>query len=162
MHIQTDQPMEVCRQALRNALDSRKVFKAERYTGWVKGRFFSMAYTHDKEAAERGRWSYNKAVGFLTEKDGCTHVHVTIFRGLSDPVSLLILFVVFLILFLLIQERWHATFLDSLTFSLLAAACIACISYMATAFGEVGRQETETLKLKIPDRRDPKGKTDDT
>ena len=149
MHIQTDQPMEVCQQELKDALDSRKIFKAERYTGWVKGRFFSMAYTHDKEAAERGRWSYNKAMGFLTEKEGNTHVHVTIFRGLSDPVSLLILFVVFLILFLLIQERWQATFLDTLTFSLLATACIACISYMATAFGEVGRKETETLRRHI-------------
>ena len=69
MHIQTDQPMEVCQQELKDALDSRKIFKAERYTGWVKGRFFSMAYTHDKEAAERGRWSYNKAMGFLTEKE---------------------------------------------------------------------------------------------
>ncbi len=162
MHIQTDQPMEACQQALKDALDSRKIFKAERYTGWVKGRFFSMAYTCDKEAAERGRWSYNKAMGFLTEKNGCTHVHMTIFRGLSDPVSLLILFVVFLVLFLLIQERWHATFLDSLTFSLLAAACIACISYMATAFGEVGRQETETLRRHIQQALDPKGQTEET
>ena len=146
MVIETEMDLQQCRQALRDALDSRKVFKEERYTGWVKGKLFSMSYGGDKETAEKGRWAYNKAMGFLSERDGKTRVHAVIFRGLSDPVSLLVLYAIFLIVFLLIQERWHATLADSLVFSLLAAASISCITYMATAFGEVGRQETETLR----------------
>ena len=129
MVIETEMDLQQCRQALRDALDSRKVLKEERYTGWVKGKLFSMSYCVDKETADRK-----------------TGGHAVICRGLSDPVSLLVLYAIFLIVFLLIQERWHATLADSLVFSLLAAASISCITYMATAFGEVGRQETEILR----------------
>ena len=93
-----------CRALLRQNLDSRFDFGMERHVGWVIGYFFSMSYHSGDEVGLYYLLVFHKAMGFLSGKKGSTNVHFVVFKGLTDPVSLLLLFVVS---FLIIWFAWE-------------------------------------------------------
>lgn len=61
----------------------------ERFTGWCVGGFFSVSYHSGHELGRRYYPVFNKAVGFVQRRAQGSVVHCILFCGLTDPFSLL-------------------------------------------------------------------------
>ncbi|MDD3193448.1 MAG: hypothetical protein PHE47_06305 [Oscillospiraceae bacterium] len=135
-----------CRVLLRQNLDSRFDFGMERHVGWVIACFFSMVYHSGNEVGLRYSLISHKAMGFLSGGKNGTDVYYVVFRGMTDPVSLLLLF---LGSFLVIWFAWEgqgAPFVICVHLALLITALVAGATYLVSAFSGIGRQAHKQLK----------------
>lgn len=91
-------PKEYCSR-LRSRLDSPFLLGQERFTGWCLGNVFSVNYYSGKEFGRRNYPISNKAIGMVTRKNDQTCVSYFIFPGMTDPISLAILFLLTFLIF---------------------------------------------------------------
>jgi hypothetical protein len=120
-------------------------FGEERFTGFVIGNFFSIAYHSGYEWNRRYTNEKNRAIGFVRKNGAGCKVYAVRLRGYTNPLSLIILFAVFLGLFALDQqnyasgwERWFNP--TNIWFALLGTVISAGISAAAAALTERGQQ----------------------
>lgn len=135
-----------CRALLRQNLDSRFDFGMERHVGWVIGYFFSMSYHSGDEVGLYYLLVFHKAMGFLSGKKGSTNVHFVVFKGLTDPVSLLLLFGVSFLIIWFAWEGKGAPISACLYLSLLCTILVASVTYCVSAFSPKGRKAQGKLK----------------
>jgi hypothetical protein len=134
-----------CYKQLKESLDNPfsilVSFGCEKYTGWVRGPLFSISYSSGQEFGRRNYPIFNKAIGFMTEKNDTSTVHYFIFKGLTDPVSVIIqYFFAFLIFFLI---RW--SIVTCLICAAVWAALVAGTTLVATLLSESGDEGEERL-----------------
>ena len=115
-----------CRALLRQNLDSRFDFGMERHVGWVIGYFFSMSYHSGDEVGLYYLLVFHKA--------------------LTDPVSLLLLFVVSFLIIWFAWEGKGAPISACLYLSLLCTILVAGVTYCVSAFSPKGRKAQGKLK----------------
>lgn len=78
-----------CKDFIRENLDAFSIpFGDEYMTGWTKLGFFSVSYKMGKW--QRNYWVFNKSIGRISSRRGTTRVTFVTFRGLTDPLSLLL------------------------------------------------------------------------
>lgn len=125
---------------LKNQLDSPFLFGQRRFTGWCLGPVFSVHYYSGKEFGRRNYPILNKSVGIVRRIDGKTLVSYFIFRGLTDPVSLILLFLSTALIFTTI----HAP--EPILFAIIWTILIAGSTALYTIFSEAGQTETADLE----------------
>jgi len=115
---------------IRNRLDSPLMFGQERFTGWCLGNFFAVKYFSGKEFGRRNYPISNKAVGFARKQTNGAVILYCNFKGLTDPVSLTVLFLLTLLIFILIGTPMPMLFSLGWTVAvaLLTALCTICTS----------------------------------
>lgn len=125
---------------LKGQLDSPFLFGQRRWTGYCFGPFFSVHYYSGKELGRRNYPIMNKARGIIRRIDGKTVVSYFIFRGLTDPVSLIILFLLTALIFKGINAP------EPILFAIIWTLLIACSTAFYTIFSEAGQTETADLE----------------
>ena len=88
--------------ALKQQLDSPLQIFWESYTGFCIGGFFKIRYAEGKEFGKRIDTSEHHAIGFIRRKQGKTLVSFGIFPGLANPISAILVYLIFVVLFLVI------------------------------------------------------------
>lgn len=135
-----------CRALLRQNLDSRFALGMERHVGWVIACFFSMVYHSGRET---GLW-YNlishKAMGILLADKGKTNVYYVVFKGLTDPVSLFLVFAGSFLVFWVLWPGDGAPLMVCIYLALVCAVLSAMVTYFLSAFTRVGRQANRQLQ----------------
>lgn len=131
------------RERFKESLDSRFAFGSERFTGWMIGRFFSLSYFSGHEFLRRNYPICNKAMGFVRERDGKAEILFLTFKGITDPVSFLLLYLGCLVIFaaakIPLSIGWWL--------SLLWYAAVAALTFLFTALSERGKEGDQKLKV---------------
>jgi hypothetical protein len=123
---------------LKRSFDSRWNWGQERYIGRIMGRFFSVTYYSGREFG--GRYPvFNKAIGFVKDTEGRTQVFLVSFIGLTDPFSLLSMFLAAYVIFLV--KTAPSPFLLSLIWTLAASF----FTFVMTFFSVTGLDGHEKL-----------------
>lgn len=119
-------------------------FGEERFTGFVIGNFFSIAYHSGYEWNRRYTNEKNRAIGFVRRNGTGCKVYAVRLRGYTNPMSLIILFAIYLGLFALSLrnhasgwEQWFAP--ANMWLALLGTVISAGISAAAAALTERGQ-----------------------
>ena len=134
-------PMEYCNK-LESRLDSPFLLGQERFTGWCLGPFFSVNYYSGKEFGRRHYSISNKAMGIVKSSHGKTFVSYFIFPGLSDPISIALMFIASLIIFGLVGTPIPAVFALGWT-ALVVLHTVLCT--VLTEAGEVGKRKLQSF-----------------
>ncbi|CAM4447185.1 SMODS and SLOG-associating 2TM effector domain-containing protein [Paenibacillus tarimensis] len=115
---------------------------SERYSGWVKRGLFSISYKSGKICMNNP--IFNKAIGRISTRKGVTVVSFRTYRGLTDILSLAILFAGSFAIILATSSQ----VLDIGTIALLSLFCCslaAVITYTFTSLSSEGREGEEYL-----------------
>ena len=119
----------------------------ERHVGWVCASFFSMAYHRSNEVGRLFYPYFHKVVGVLVpHKDDTTTAHYIVYKGLTDPVSLLLLFVGSFLICAVSAERAGLPWSYSLWGALLCTGLAAGITFLFSTLSPLGRQAQKQLK----------------
>ena len=120
-------------------------FGEERFTGFVIGGFFSIAYHSGYEWNRRITNEKNRAIGFVRKNGAGCKVYAVRLRGYTNPLSIIILFAVFLAILTLRQgnyasgwERWFNP--TNIWFALLGTGISVGISAAAAFTTERGQR----------------------
>lgn len=132
---------------IKYRLDSPLMLGQERFTGWCLGSVFSVNYYSGKEFGRRNYPISNKAMGLVVEKNGKSYVSYFIFPGLTDPVSLVILFLMTLFIFLIIEAPYPALFALGWT------VAVALTTALCTAFSVSGQNGAASLNKFLTTRK---------
>lgn len=125
---------------LREKFDSRLMLGQERYIGWCKGKVFSVNYYSGAEFGRRNYPIYNKAMGIICDKDGRTEVSYHVFRGLTDPVSVMVLFLFTSLILKIVEVSFFVLFGLGWT---VAVALLTWICTVCSATGQEGKERLE-------------------
>ena len=134
-------PKEYCSQ-IKSRLDSPFLLGQARFTGWCIGPFFSVNYYSGKEFGKRHYSISNKAMGIAKNSHGQTCVSYFIFPGLSDPISIALMFIASLIIFGLVGTPIPAVFALGWT-ALVVLHTVLCT--VLTEAGEVGKRKLQSF-----------------
>lgn len=133
-------------------------FGEERFTGFVIGNFFSIAYHSGYEWNRRLTNEKNRAIGFVRKSGAGCKVYAVRLRGYTNPLSLILIFTLFLWLFAVKQqdytsgwEQWFAP--ASVWPALMATVISAAISALHAFVSEREQQgwSMVTSLLHCPD-----------
>ena len=93
-------PKEYLR-AMKGSLESMISFSgAERFHGIILGSFFSVTHCAGHELNRRITNEKNRAIGFVREQDGGTEVSFITLKGMTNPLSLLLILLLHLVIVL--------------------------------------------------------------
>lgn len=115
-------------------------FGQERFTGWYIGNIFSVSYHNEREFGRRNYPIFNKAIGFMKHQDGETVVRYVIFRGTTDPISFVSIFLLSFLIFAYVDTP------NPLLFGLAWAVLIALTTFLCTLLCSDGQYGVEKLK----------------
>ena len=124
---------------IKKRLDSPLMLGQERFAGWCLGPVFSVNYYSGKEFGRRNYPISNKAIGLVTEKNGQSCVSYFVFPGMTDPISLAILFLLTLFIFLIIEAPYPALFALGWT------VAVALTTALCTVFSTSGQNGASRL-----------------
>lgn len=127
---------------LRDRLDSPFLLGQERFTGWCIGPFFSVNYYSGKEFGRRFYAVSNKAMGIVRSSNGKTCVSYFIFPGLSDPMSIALMFIMSLIIFGLVGAPMPAVFALGWTVLVILHTVLCTV---LTESGETGKRKLQSF-----------------
>lgn len=132
MKIVLDTTSEKYLTGIRERFDSWLMLGQERYIGWTIGKFFSVSYYSGKEFGQRNYLINNKAIGLVTSKDDKAVVYYYNFQGLTDPISLVTLFLISLFIGI------YADISDSILFAFVWVTAVAVTTWICTRVSSVG------------------------
>lgn len=132
--------LEKLKDALDSNLDLYRAQDQERYTGWVIGRVFSVRYYSGKEVGQRFYPIGHKAMGFVKNTGGKAEVRFWVFKGLTDPVSLLLMGGIgwFLMHLSDVPAAW--------LFALIGTLLISGFTFLCTALSMAGLEGEAQLR----------------
>ena len=85
---------------MKGSMDSMISFSGEeRFHGIFLGSFFSVTHCAGHELNRRITNEKNRAMGFVREKDGGAEVSFITLKGMTNPLSLILIYVLHLIIF---------------------------------------------------------------
>lgn len=134
-------PKEYCNR-IKSRLDSPFLLGQARFTGWCLGPFFSVNYYSGREFGRRFYPISNKAMGIARSSQGKTCVSYFIFPGLSDPISISLMFLFSLIIFGMIGTPIPAVF--SFGWTVLVVLHTALCTVL-TESGETGKRKLQSF-----------------
>lgn len=146
MKITVPMKRKECQVLLGRNLDSRLDFGMERHVGWVFSYFFSMAYHSNNEVGRLFYPIFHKAMGILVSHKESTRVYYVVFRGLTDPVSLLLVFGGSLLIVSVALEGIELSFPLLFWMALFCAVLAAGITFLFSILTPSGRQAYKQLK----------------
>ncbi|MBR5247459.1 MAG: hypothetical protein IKV27_00710 [Lachnospiraceae bacterium] len=124
---------------LRDRFDSRLMLGQERYIGWCMGKVFSLNYYSGAEFMRRNYPIYNKAMGIIRDRDGRTEVSYHVFRGLTDPVSVIVQFLLTLLILKIVEVPFFVLF------GLGWTIAVALLTWVCTVCSQRGQEGKERL-----------------
>ena len=132
---------------LRQQMESWFAFGETRFTGLVLGNFLYITHHAGFEWNRRVTNEKSRAIGFVTRHgDGC-EVHVICTRGLLDPVSLVLIYLLGLVYFAVRGMDMQASAIPHIL-AALTAVITGVISAVQCWFTERGQESmTELLTL---------------
>lgn len=134
-----------CQTRLRACIDFVSLnFGQERYTGWVKFGIFHISYKDGEYSFQK--YIFNKVIGKITSKQGQTIVKFKSYKGLTDIISLFVIFTLSFLIFLLVETNLPIIY--TLLFSALCCCLSSVISFLSTWLSETGRDnEIELIQF---------------
>ncbi|MCR2805119.1 hypothetical protein [Paenibacillus soyae] len=118
-----------CKAFIRDNLDAFTLLYGEEHaTGWTKLGWFRVSYNTGK--LSRGYWVFNKALGRISRRKGETRVTFVTFRGLTDPISIVVNFSLSSLIFLLAEGSEGATWRDILLFGGIWSMGMAVVTWL--------------------------------
>lgn len=144
MRIQSGLSKESYLRAMKGSLEDMFAFGEERFIGTIIGPFFSVTYCSGHEFNRKITNEKSRAIGFVREIDGQTEVFCVRLKGLTNPVSLCLLYALCIIMFALVDISalaepavWWG--------SLVATGMIGLITAVQDSLTEQGQRGSETL-----------------
>lgn len=134
-------PKEYCSQ-IKSRLDSPFLLGQARFTGWCIGSFFSVNYYSGKEFGRRHYSISNKAMGIVKSSHGKTCVSYFIFPGLSDPISIALMFIASLIIFGIVGAPMPVAF--ALGWTVLVVLHTTLCTVLSES-GETGKRKLQSF-----------------
>ena len=125
---------------LKSRLDSPFSLGRERFTGLCFGPFFSINYYSGEEFGRRNYPIMNQAIGIVRSIEGKATIFYFVFRGLTAPPSLIIIFLLSLLIFEIVNAPAAIYFALGWTFA------VALLTFLCTMFSEIGQSGTAKLK----------------
>ena len=126
-------------QILREKFDSRLLLGQERYVGWCIGKIFSVSYNSGAEFMRRNYPIMNRAMGIVRDKGNKTEVSYYVFRGITDPISVAVLFLLTSLLMRIVGAP------SPYLFGLGWTVAVALPTWFATVISETGQEGKEKL-----------------
>ena len=118
----------------------------DRFTGWVRGSMFSVSLLAGDETRKNFYPVSNKALGVLKEADGKAYGSCLYFKGLTDPVSLLLLLAVAFVVLFFVRSRYGFGLGQCLLWSAIWAALVGLVTYLYTTCSKEGKLATQRLE----------------
>ncbi len=137
MKIRSDLPKEQYLDAMKSQIGSFAAFGSERFVGTILGSFFSVTYCSGSEWNRLITNEKNRAIGYVRQAEQGTEICCIRLAGLTNPVSLIILFVVCLIMF---AASGEFGFITSCIASLCCTVLTAPISALTDSLTERGQE----------------------
>ena len=124
--------------AMKGSLESMISFSGEeRFHGIVWGSFFSVTHCAGHELNRRVTNEKNRAIGFVREKDGRTEVSFITLKGMTNPLSLVMIYLLHLVIVLFADPMMLA--LDQIwLYCLISTAVVAGITAVTDTLTERG------------------------
>ena len=151
MKVYSKLPCSVYLYEMKEHMDSFTEFGIERFTGLIIGRFFSITYHSGHEFNRRITNEKHRAIGFVRPSDGGTEITCIRLAGMTNPLSLICTFALFVLAVLLVEG-------SELAFSpvmLIVNAVLTAIIALATAFTdsitERGQEGSKVLSAFLVD-----------
>ena len=139
-------PKKTVETGLRSLLSSRFDLGQERYVGKVLGGFFRIAYYSGKEFGRRLYPIKNTLTGFSWEKDGQTEIRYFLFYGLTDPLSLISIYLGTLVVLAAALLSQDLSLKGIFLWALCWTAAIGALTFLISYLSESGRKRAEALK----------------
>ena len=122
-----------CCDLLRRNLDFfPSPFSGEQYAGWCKWGFFSVVYHHENTLFKRMNPIYSRVCGYMRGKGGGARVRYMHFYGLTDPFSLMKLFLGSLVIFWAVYHGYGASFGMCAMFSVIWCVIVSALTFIAS------------------------------
>ena len=134
-------PKEYCSQ-IKSRLDSPFLLGQARFTGWCLGPIFAVNYYSGKEFGRRHYSISNKAMGIVKSSHGKTCVSYFIFPGLSDPISIALMFIASLIIFGIVGAPMPVAF--ALGWTVLVVLHTTLCTVLSES-GETGKRKLQSF-----------------
>lgn len=117
------------------------IFGEEAFFGWAILHVFSLSFSSGK--LRRYNPIFNKMIGRCVEKNGATHVTFSLYKGLTDFLSL---FFIFVGSFIILSIKFYE--LSALSIAILSILCclvVSGITFIMTWLSEEGREAEDRL-----------------
>lgn len=150
VRIQSKLSRKVYLRALKGSLDEMFAFGEARLIGTIIGPFFSVTYCSGYEFNHKITNEKSRAIGFVREMDGQAEVRCVRLKGLTNPVSLCILYAMCIVMFAVADVFANSGFsvmAEPAVWwgSLVATFMIALITAVQDSLTEQGQKGSETL-----------------
>lgn len=144
MTIQSELPVDTYLKAMRASMESFFAFGEERLIGTILGPFFSVTYCSGYEHNRRITNEKSRAIGFARKKGSGTEVRCIRLKGMTNPVSLVLLFGLCMAMCLMTGK---VTVREPVAWwtSLLVTAIMAIVTAFQDSITEQGQAGSETL-----------------
>ena len=151
MKVISELQYDAYRSAMKEQMDRFTAFGMERFTGVVLGRFFYITYHSGHEFNRRITNEKNRAIGIMSPSEHGTKVSAVQFAGYSDPVSIVVLYLFFLLcIYSLSLANGMGFYVGMYAYGLIPTGICAILTAIQTAMtqrGQEGRRIVEAFLL---------------
>lgn len=145
MKLHSQLPVSQYLQSMKTQMGSFFEFGSERFVGTIVWRFFSVTYCSGHEMNRRITNEKSRAIGFAwPAADGGTIVRCVRLKGMSNPVSLLISFLLFYLMFSMSVDI-NAVEFEIWPFALAGSILLAVITAVQDSVTERGQEGSHIL-----------------
>ena len=145
MRVISKLPLSVYLYEMKQHMESFTDFGMERFTGIIIGRFFSITYHSGHEFNQRITNEKHRAIGFVRPYEDGTEVKCIRLAGLTNPLSLISVYLLFVLLTFLLEGAELAFSPIMLTISAVLTLVVALGTAFTDSITERGQEGSKTL-----------------
>ena len=141
----SDKPVSVYMADMKSQLSNFTDFGVERFTGIIIGKFFSVTHHCGHEMNRRVTNEKHRAIGIASKHDDGTKITCIRLAGMTNPLSMIGIFLFYVVLLLLMGGSDLAFSLPALIVGMVTTLFIALTTAISHSVTERGQEGSRTL-----------------
>ena len=141
----SEKPVEIYIRDMRSQLSNFSNFGVERFSGIIFGRFFSITHHCGHELNRRITNEKHRAIGYVTLSESGTSVKCIRLAGMTNPISLVGIFLFYELLLLLMDGGSLAFSAPAIIVGVVMTLLIALATAISHSLTERGQEGSRTL-----------------
>ena len=141
----SDKPVSIYMADMKSQLSNFTDFGVERFTGIIIGKFFSVTHHCGHEMNRRVTNEKHRAIGYVSACDEGTKITCIRLAGMTNPLSLVLIYLFCLLLSLLTGVGGEAFSLPGLLLYAVITLVAALVTAISSSVTERGQEGSRTL-----------------
>lgn len=153
MKVHSQLPVDQYLSAMKAQMSGFCEFGCERFVGTIMGHLFSITYCSGHEMNRRITNEKSRAIGFVRSAGDGTDVYCIRLKGMSNPVSMLLNFALFYLMFALSGD-YTFDYISIWPFALAGSLMMAIITSVTDSITERGQEGSRIMTSFLHDPDD--------